>query len=144
MDMIEFVKNNWLFILIAALIIVFLIRAMFKLALVVLVIGAVLVFGFGFTPTEVMDIGKNVTGKANELYSATVQPLLDKELKDAKTIINEDGSFVIKTKSVEILGTENSKIVTVKYKDKKFDMKVAEMGSSIRTHIEKLQSESAK
>lgn len=144
MDMIEFVKNNWLFILIAALIIIFLIRAMFKLALIALVIGAVLVFGFGFTPNEVVDIGKNVAGKADELYAATIEPLLEKELKNAETQINEDGSFVIRTKSVKILGTEKSKVVTVIYKDKRFDMKVADMGTAIRSHIEKLQSSPTK
>lgn len=139
--LLEFLKQNWIFAIIAVLIIVFLLRAMFKLAIAVLIIGAVLVFGFGFSPSQVFDMGKDVADSATGLYNKTVQPIIEAELGDADYTMNEDGTYVIKTKSTEIRGKKGEDGVTIRYKDKEFKMNLSQLGANVQKQIEDLQSQ---
>ena len=80
MDVLEFLKNYWLLILVALIVLVLLVRAMFKLAVLALVIGGVLLIGFGYTPIEVWNWGKGAANNVSSLYSKTVKPLLEDEV----------------------------------------------------------------
>lgn len=139
--LLEFLKQNWFLAIIAVLIIVFLLRAMFKLAIAVLIIGAVLVFGFGFSPSQVFDMGKDVADSATGLYNKTVQPIIEAELGDADYTMNKDGTYVIKTKSTEIRGKQGEDGVTIRYKDKEFEMNLSQLGTNVQKQIEDLQSQ---
>ena len=141
MDIMEFLKNNWVLVLVIVIVAVLLLRAMFKLATFALIVGGVLMFAFGYTPSEVFTIGTNAFNEATTAYKKTVQPLLQEELADAKYSIKSDGSFVITTESVEISGTKNSESVTIRYKDKELTMNISALGKTIKEHIETIQSQ---
>lgn len=141
MEILEFLKSNWLIVLIALVVVILLVRAMFKLALVALVVGGILVFAFGFTPGEVWQFGKGAWNNVAGVYEKTVQPVLEKELEGAQVAVHPDGRFVIKTESVEVTGTKNSETVVVRYKDKEMEVDISVLGNVIQEQIERIQQQ---
>lgn len=141
LEILEFLKNNWLIALIALIVVVLLLRAMFKVAIVALIIGCVLIFAFGYTPDEVWNLGKNALSGATSMYEQTVKPVLEKELEGAEYVINPDGSFVVKTENVELTGTKQSEVVTIRYKEQEFELNISALGSVIKEQISVIQSQ---
>lgn len=141
MDVMEFLKENWLLVVVGIVVVIFLIRAMFKLALVALVIGAVVFFAFGYSPSDVINFGKNIVNTSIGAYDSTIKSVLEKELDQAEYSINPDGSFLMKTASVSLKGKEGAKTVTISYKDKEVVVEVDKLGGLIQQQIDSIQSE---
>jgi hypothetical protein len=145
LDIINVMKENWLLSIIVFVVFLFifffLLRTVFKLALIVGVIGAVMVFGFGYSPTEVFNIGKDVAGKTNDLYLETVQPIIEKELENAEYATKPDGTYSIKTNSVELVGKKGGNAVTIYFKDQEFVVDISHLGAKIQEQIASLEAQ---
>jgi len=97
-----FFKDNWLVLVIALVVLLLIIRivkTMVKWAIVAaLVIGLVLYSGF--TLDQVKNIGSNVMDNVKE----EALNLMVGDGKDADYVLKEDGTYTVKTNSVELKG----------------------------------------
>lgn len=121
----EFLSDNWislLFYLALFGIFMFLINFTYKIALGFLVLSLVLIFLFDFTPKEVFNLGKDLTHQAGEIYTDSIEPVINKELEDATLEENPDGSFLIRSASVEISGNKNEDSAQLVFKEKTYDL----------------------
>lgn len=141
MEIVEFLKNNWLIALIVLIVVVLLVRAMFKLAIVAVIIGVVLVVVFDYTPNDVLFLGKNALHEMTTLYEKSAKPVLENELENAEYALYPDGRFTVKTENVEISGTKNGETVIVRYKEKEMEVKVSKLGNAVKKQIEMMQTQ---
>lgn len=141
MGMVDFLKENWIIVLIVLLVIIFIVNAMFKLAVAALVVGFIMVLFLGYSPTEVINIGKNVAIKTSNLYKDTVEPIIEKEIEGAEFITNPDKTYVIKTESVKLTGVSGSNVAKVTYKDKTFDIDISKLSKSIQDKIKSMEKD---
>ncbi|MFD2117732.1 hypothetical protein ACFSTH_16490 [Paenibacillus yanchengensis] len=106
-----FLKDKWLIIAIALLVLIFIIRLVKTvvkwLLVAVIVIGLILYSGYSLD--DVKQLGTNVT---TTLKQEAVE-LMVAGAKDAVYEVNKDGSFIVKTKLLELKGKAGEKQVTV-------------------------------
>lgn len=112
---IDFIKQNWLIIvvaLVALLLIANLVKTVAKWVLILVIVAFLVVY----SGISLKDIGGAVTTVKDETMSTMKSEalnLMTNEAKDAKFKQNPDGSFVIATPNLEVSGEANSDKVKV-------------------------------
>ncbi|WP_232277386.1 ATPase [Paenibacillus sp. 481] len=113
----EYLKENWLFFLIALIVlfvVVSFVKTMIKWALVVVIIAAVAVYG-GFTWDDVNQVVTTVKDETvQKLKEQAIQAMVE-EAEKAKFTANENGTYTISTSSLELTGKPNSGKVGVTF-----------------------------
>ncbi|WP_232699236.1 hypothetical protein [Brevibacillus daliensis] len=130
-QLLTFAKDYWVIlvlVLLGVFVINFFLKAIYKLVLFALVIGAVLVFGFNYTPDQVVDMGREVVNGVDEVFTSTVKPLIEAEIKDADYEFKPDGSYIIKTTNIRIEGKKGDPQATVYYKNFNFNVNIDQLG----------------
>ncbi|MCT2535598.1 hypothetical protein NC661_07010 [Aquibacillus koreensis] len=90
-----------LFVAIAVMFVISIVRSLFKMAMVVVVIGLVLVVFFDFEPTEVMDKGKEFVHTGKDVLENSISSDLLKALSEENfSIKKENGQTLIEVKSL--------------------------------------------
>lgn len=112
-----FLKENWLFIVIA-LVVLFLVlnfvKTVVKWALV-LVIAAIIIVYSGISLKDIGAAATATTEQLVDISQSEVLNMMKKEAKDAKLTENSDGTFTISTPNLEVTGTEGSDKVKVSF-----------------------------
>ncbi|MCM3700660.1 hypothetical protein [Paenibacillus macerans] len=113
-----FLKENWLFIVIA-LVVLFLVlnfvKTVVKWALV-LVIAAIIIVYSGISLKDIGAAATATTEQLVDISQSEVLNMMKKEAKDAKLTQNSDGTFTISTPNLEVTGTEGSDKVKVSFR----------------------------
>ncbi|WP_188541802.1 hypothetical protein [Paenibacillus segetis] len=112
---IEFLKENWL-VIVVALVVLFLIlnfvKTVVKWALV-LVIAAFIIIYSGISVKDLSEAVSTVTDQAASIGKNEVLNVMKNEAKDAKLTQNSDGTFTITTPNLEVTGSKDSDKVKV-------------------------------
>ncbi|MGE7827759.1 hypothetical protein [Paenibacillus sp. NPDC093718] len=115
---IEFLKQNWLVIAIA-LIILFIVlnvvRTVIKWALAVLIIGGLLVYS-GISLEKIGDVVTTVKEETVDTIKKEALNMMMKEAKEAKYTSNGDGTYSIKAPNLELKGSAGSEEVEVTFR----------------------------
>lgn len=112
---VDYVKQNWLIIvvaLVALLLIANLVKTVAKWVLILVIVAFLVVY----SGISLNDIGKAVTTVKDETMSTMTNEalnLMTNEAKDAKFKQNADGTFVITTPNLEVSGSADSDKVKV-------------------------------
>ncbi|WP_334075417.1 MULTISPECIES: hypothetical protein [Paenibacillus] len=113
----EFLKQNWL-VIVVALVVLFLIlnfvKTLVKWALV-LVIAAFVIIYSGISLKDIGDAITTVKDQAVEISRSEAMNMMKKEAADAKMTRNPDGTFTIKTPNLEVSGKEGDGKVKVMF-----------------------------
>jgi outer membrane murein-binding lipoprotein Lpp len=121
---ITFAQDRWYWI-IAAVVVLFivigLVKTVIKWILVIVIVGAIVLYGANYKD-KLQSIGTSVVTKAGEEAKEGAAKALASEAKDAKYTANQDGSFVITTKSLKVEGKLGSNDVQVTFLGAKFTM----------------------
>ncbi|WP_139489589.1 hypothetical protein [Brevibacillus dissolubilis] len=130
-QLLAFAKEYWVIlalVLVAVFVINTFLKAVFRIVNIGLVIGAILVLGFNYSPSAVVEMGRDVVSGVNEVFVSTVKPLIESEIKDADYTFHEDGSYEIKTKNIRITAKKGDPTATVYYKDFSFKVNIDDLG----------------
>lgn len=122
------IEEHLLLVILAVLAIVvfvFLFKLAFRAALIFGVIAIIAIVVFGVKPNEIVDLGKQGVNSASNAYEKTIEPVVKKEMNDARHVEEKDGSFVIQSKSVKITGKEGDQTAKVFYNGKSYDVDMA-------------------
>jgi hypothetical protein len=143
MNIVDFIEQNpivalLLFLLIIA-IVGFVFRTALRVLLIVCVIGGALILWFGYSPDQVLTLGKEKAQEAADVYERTVKPILDKEINDAEFVQHEDGTYEIKTASVRITGKNGENKVTVHIGKLAIPIDIDQLGENIANKIEQMR-----
>ncbi|MGC6587079.1 hypothetical protein ACPV3A_19190 [Paenibacillus sp. Dod16] len=115
---IEFLKQNWLVIAIA-LIILFIVlnvvRTVIKWALAVLIIVGLLVYS-GISLDKIGEVVTTVKEETVDTIKKEALNMMMKEAKEAKYTSNEDGTYSIKAPNLELKGSAGSEEVEVTFR----------------------------
>lgn len=115
---IEFLKQNWLVIAIA-LIILFIVlnvvRTVIKWALAVLIIGGLLVYS-GISLDKIGEVVTTVKEETVDTIKKEALNMMMKEAKEAQYTSNGDGTYSIKAPNLELNGSAGSKEVEVTFR----------------------------
>ncbi|UJF32297.1 hypothetical protein [Paenibacillus hexagrammi] len=121
---VSFAQDRW-YLLVAAIIALFIImgivKTIMKWILIVVIVGAVVVYGANYKD-KLQTIGASVISQVGDEIKEKAVTTLKDEAKDAKFKANPDGSFVITTKSLQIEGKAGSEEVKVTFMGKTFTM----------------------
>ncbi|MDL4842855.1 hypothetical protein [Aquibacillus rhizosphaerae] len=89
--------------IVAVMLIISIVKSLFKVAMVVTVIGLVLVVFFGFKPQEVIDKGKDLTDTGTTLFEDNSDTgLLGMLSKENFLITEENGQTILEIKSLGV------------------------------------------
>lgn len=109
-----FFKEHWL-VLVIALIVLFIIvrivKTVLKWAIVAAVILGIVVYS-GYSMDDLKEIGSKV---ADTVKQEAVNAMVG-EAKDAAFVTNEDGTFTVKTKNVELTGEPGANEVAISFR----------------------------
>lgn len=115
---IEFLKQNWLVIAIA-LIVLFIVlnvvRTVIKWALAVLIIVGLLVYS-GISLDKIGEVVTTVKEETVDTIKKEALNMMMKEAKEAKYTSNGDGTYSIKAPNLELTGSADSKEVEVTFR----------------------------
>ena len=100
-----------LIIIIAVVLIMTLVRALFKFALIAALIGFILVVFFGFSPSEVLNKGKELASDSSTYVHNTIKPMIDNGLKNAHVVKGPNGTIEMIGDDFEIGETPQGKYV---------------------------------
>lgn len=142
MFLLDVIKDYWvLFVLgIVVLLLVRLVfRALFKVAMVLVLIGFVAVFVFNKPVADVIDSGKVVTDAVDKTLQATVLPLIQKELASAKYDFKPDGTYEVRMSDIRIAGKKGEPTATVYYGEHSFQMNISDLDEAIQKKIQESQ-----
>lgn len=100
---------------VALIVIISIIKSLFKIALIAVIIGTIAVFGFGMTPEEVMNKGKELASYGTEFINDKVKPAVIEGIKEAVVTKNEDGTYTLKSDDILVeKNKDNESVITVK------------------------------
>ncbi|MCT1401589.1 hypothetical protein AK95_23375 [Paenibacillus sp. LC231] len=115
---IEFLKQNWLVIAIA-LIVLFIVlnvvRTVIKWALAVLIIVGLLVYS-GISLDKIGEVVTTVKEETVDTIKKEALNMMMNEAKEAKYTSNEDGTYSIKAPNLELKGSAGSEEVEVTFR----------------------------
>lgn len=113
----EFLKQNWL-VIVVALVVLFLIlnfvKTLVKWALV-LVIAAFVIIYSGISLKDIGDAITTVKDQAVDISRSEAMNMMKKEAAEAKMKRNPDGTFTINTPNLEVSGKEGGEKVKVMF-----------------------------
>lgn len=109
----EFLKQNWL-VIVVALVILFLVlnfvKTVIKWVLVLVIAGAVIVYS-GITLNDIGEAVTTVKDQAISVSKTEALNMMKNEAKEATLSQNSDGTYTIKTPNLEVTGeTGNDKV----------------------------------
>jgi hypothetical protein len=142
MFLLDVIKDYWvLFVL--GIVVLFLVRlvfrTLFKVAMVLVLLGFVAVFVFNKPVTDVIDTGKVVTDAVDKTLQATVLPLIKKELDSATYKFNPDGTYEVRMSDIRITGKKGDPTATVHYGDHSFQMNISDLDQTLQKTIQDAQ-----
>lgn len=114
----EFLKQNWLVIVIALIvlfIVVNLVKTVIKWALVVLIIAGLLIYS-GISLEQIGEVVTTVKNEAVDTVKTEAMNIMMKEAKEAKYTSNGDGTYTVKSPNLELKGKAGSAEVEVNFK----------------------------
>lgn len=114
----EFLKQNWLVIVIALVvlfIVVNLVKTFIKWALVILIIGGLLIYS-GISLEQIGEVVTTVKNEAVDTVKSEAMNIMMKEAKEAKYTSHGDGTFTVKSPNLELKGKSGSTEVEVNFK----------------------------
>ncbi|OXM87168.1 hypothetical protein [Paenibacillus rigui] len=118
----SFLQERW-FVIVAAIVVLFIVikivKTVVKWIIVLAVLAGLFFYGASYKD-QLMDIGTTVTA---EVKSQAVKVVAG-EMKEAQYKQNADGSFTVTTKSVRLDGKPGSSEVKVTFMNQTFTMKV--------------------
>lgn len=94
----------------ALLVVVGIVKALFRMALIVAIIGAIAIFAFNIAPGDLLGAGKNLAEQSSEVINQQVKPLITEQLETAEVIKGENGTFTLKNEDFELSYSENKDI----------------------------------
>lgn len=112
---IEFLKENWIVIVVALVVLLMVInfvKTVIKWVLV-LIIAAFIIIYSGISINDISSAVSSVTDQAMNMSKSEVLNMLKNEAKDAKWTQNSDGTFTIKTPNLEVTGTPGNDKVKI-------------------------------
>lgn len=141
-QLIQFLKDYWVavcvvFFLVA--IVSIMVKTVVRFVLIAVAIGAILVYGFNYTPEQVVDMGKKAADVASAVVNDTIGPIVEKELSGAKTVVKPDGTYEIKTTSVTIVGKKGSEKAKIFFKGKQYTVNISELGTTVENFIKNVE-----
>ncbi|MEJ8544795.1 hypothetical protein [Brevibacillus borstelensis] len=122
------------------LILQMIVKSLFRIVTVVVAIGVILVLVFEFSPEQVINMGRSAVQTTQEALEKTVVPLLEKEVKDAAITFHEDGSYEMKTKSIQITGKKGDPKATIRYGDNSWEADVSILGELFQEKLNKAEA----
>jgi len=127
-QLIQFLQENWWVLalaVVALIIVVKVVKTVVKWVIVIAILLFIAIYS-GYTIDDLKKIGDQVVagvsdGAAKVMASAAEEAVktMAAEAKEAKYTSNADGTFTVKTKSLELTGKPNETKVTLKYKGEK-------------------------
>jgi len=142
MHLLDVIQDYWvLFVL--GIVVLFLVRlvfrAMFKVAMVLVLLGFVAVFVFNKPVTDVIDSGKAVTDAVDKTLQATVLPLMKKQLDSATYHFQPDGTYEVRMSDIRITGKKGEPTATVYYGERSFQINISDLDQVIQKKIQDAQ-----
>lgn len=128
----EFVKDQWIIIagaVIVLLLVVKLVKTAVKWAVILAIVAGLAVYGASYKDklTNIKDaVVESAAAMVTENVKEQAAGAIRNEAKEAKFTSNADGSFTIKTKTVQVDGKPGSDTVKVTIAGQSFDMKVVD------------------
>lgn len=125
----SFVQDQWLVIagaVIVLLLVVKLVKTAIKWAVILAIVAGVLVYGANYkdTLTSIKDaVVETATSTVADSIKQQAADAIKNEAKEAKFTSNPDGSYTIKSKSVQVEGKPGSDTVKVTIAGQTFNMK---------------------
>lgn len=121
---ISFAQDRW-YLLVAAIIILFIVigivKTVIKWLVVIVVVGALIVYGASYKD-KIKDIGTSVVTQVGDEVKDKAISTLTAEAKEAQFKANPDGSFIVSTKSLKVEGKAGTDEVQVTFLGKTFKM----------------------
>lgn len=114
----EFLKQNWLVIAIALIvlfIVVNLVKTVIKWALVILIIGGLLIYS-GISLDKIGEVVTTVRNETVDTVKTEAMNMMMKEAKEAKYTSNGDGTYTVKAPNLELKGKTGSNEVEVTFR----------------------------
>ena len=115
---IEFVRQNWLILLIAlvaVLLVINVVKTMIKWAIAIVIVVALIVYS-GVSLDQIQNTVTSVKDEAVAKLQGEALRMLKDEAAEATFERGEDGSFVVQTTSLKLEGKPNAKAVEVTYR----------------------------
>ncbi|WP_282940709.1 hypothetical protein [Paenibacillus sp. RC67] len=127
--LVPFLQERW-FIIVAAIVVLFLVikivKTVVKWVIVLAVIAGLFYYGANYKD-QLMDMGTAVTAEAkNQAIKA-----ISGEMKDAQYKQNPDGTFTVTTKSLKLEGNPGSNEVKVTFMNQTFTMKMDDVVNAL-------------
>lgn len=143
-QLLQFIQEYWLGVLIGfigLIIAMSFLKAIFKVVTLAIFIGLILIFGFNYSPKEVVDMGKESVTAVVELYNKELKSIVNAEISGAKVKQNPDGTYTIQTSSVQIVGKKGTPDATVIFKGKEYKVPVKSLGENVQKLMETAENE---
>lgn len=115
---IEFVRQNWLILLIAlvaVLLVINVVKTMIKWAIAIVIVVALIVYS-GVSLDQIQNTVNGVKDEAVAKLQGEALKMLKDEAAEATFKKGENGSFVVQTTSLKLEGKPNAKSVAVTYR----------------------------
>ena len=130
-----FLAERW-YIILAALIVLFLVvkivKTVIKWVIVLAIVAGLFFYGASYKD-QLLELGTTVGAKVAAEAKTQAMNAISAEVKEAKYTQNADGSFTITTKSVKVDGKPGAGEGQVTFMNQTFSVKVDEM---VKTFIE--------
>ncbi|WP_239618693.1 hypothetical protein [Cohnella mopanensis] len=120
----QFIQDNWVIVaiaIVAIFIVMKLVKTVLKWILVAAIVIGIVTYG-GISVDEIKEVGTKVTDELGAIGSKVSEELkqqafkaMSGEASEATYVDNADGSYSIKSTSIELTGIPNSGEVTVKF-----------------------------
>ena len=139
MGSMDVIKDYWVLFAVGLVLLVvvrMVFRAVFKVAMVLVLIAFVAVFVFNKPLGDVLDTGKAVTDAVDGTLQSTVLPLIQKELASATYNFNPDGSYEVKMSDVRITGKKGEPTATIHYGEFNFDVDLKDLDQVLQKKIQ--------
>lgn len=114
---IEFLKQNWLVIVVALVVLLLVlnfVKTVIKWALVAVIAAFIIIYS-GISLKDIGDAVTTVTDQAVDITKSEVLEMMKKEATEAEITQNGDGTFTIKTPNLEVTGNDGDGKVKVKF-----------------------------
>ena len=137
-QILDFIANYWLGVLIGFLVLMFILwigRTIFKLIALALFVGLILIFGFNYTPNEVIKLASQGATAVADFYNDNLKDVVNAELKNAKVTHEENGKYSIQTKSLKVTGVKGETTAIVTFKNKSYELPVKQLGDGLQKLI---------
>ncbi|WP_442603316.1 hypothetical protein [Paenibacillus sp. KN14-4R] len=131
----SFLQERWILILAAVIvliIVVSIVKTIMKWVIVFAIIAGVVIYGVQYTDT-LKTVGTTVV---NEIKTQAIKALSD-DMKDAKYVVNKDGSFEVSTKNLKMEGKAGSNELQVTFLGQTFKM---EADAAVKALIEQAKA----